>query len=88
MEASLIESREIAPGVRHFAFEALGVARLEFVPGQFTSFTDMIGGKEITRAYSLASAPSGTLSKKSPALKEARSAKPACANRSAAPIAQ
>jgi len=33
---------------------------LEFVPGQFTSFTDMIGGKEITRAYSFASAPSGT----------------------------
>jgi CDP-4-dehydro-6-deoxyglucose reductase len=60
MEARLIESREIAPGVRHFGFEALGVARLEFVPGQFTSFTDMIGGKEITRAYSLASAPSGT----------------------------
>lgn len=60
MEARLIESREIAPGVRHFGFEALGVERLEFVPGQFTSFTDMIEGKEITRAYSLASAPSGT----------------------------
>jgi CDP-4-dehydro-6-deoxyglucose reductase len=60
MEARLIESREIAPGVRHFEFEALGVERLEFVPGQFTSFTDVIDGKEITRAYSLASAPSGT----------------------------
>jgi CDP-4-dehydro-6-deoxyglucose reductase len=60
MEARLIESREIAPGVRHFGFEALGVERLEFVPGQFTSFTDVIEGKEITRAYSLASAPSGT----------------------------
>ena len=60
MEARLIESREIAPGVRHFGFEALGVERLEFVPGQFTSFTDMIEGKEITRAYSFASAPSGT----------------------------
>src|SRR6478672_5956404 len=60
MEARLIESREIAPGVRHFGFEALGVERLEFVPGQFTSFTDVIGGKEITRAYSMASAPSGT----------------------------
>jgi CDP-4-dehydro-6-deoxyglucose reductase len=60
MQAKLIDSREIAPGVRHFGFEALGVERLEFVPGQFTSFTDMIAGKEITRAYSLASAPSGT----------------------------
>ena len=25
MQAELIESREIAPGVRHFEFEALGV---------------------------------------------------------------
>jgi CDP-4-dehydro-6-deoxyglucose reductase len=60
MEARLIESREIAPGVRHFGFEAVGVERLEFLPGQFTSFTDVIEGKKITRAYSLASAPSGT----------------------------
>jgi CDP-4-dehydro-6-deoxyglucose reductase len=60
MEARLIDSREITPGVRHFGFEALGVQRLEFVPGQFTSFTEVIDGKEITRAYSLASAPSGT----------------------------
>jgi len=60
MEAKLIESHEIAPGVRHFGFEALGVDRLDFVPGQFTSFTDVIAGKKITRAYSLASAPSGT----------------------------
>lgn len=60
MEARLIDSREIAPGVRHFEFEALGVEKLEFVPGQFTSFTGVIGGKEITRAYSLASTPSGT----------------------------
>jgi len=60
MEARLVESREIAPAVRHFEFEALGVDRLEFAPGQFTSFIDMIDGKEITRAYSMASAPSGT----------------------------
>lgn len=56
----MIGYREIAPGVRHFEFEALGVERLEFVPGQFTSFTDVVEGKEITRAYSFASAPSGT----------------------------
>jgi ferredoxin-NADP reductase len=60
MQARLIESRKIAPAVRHFEFEALGVDRLEFDAGQFTSFTDVIEGKEITRAYSMASAPSGT----------------------------
>jgi ferredoxin-NADP reductase len=60
MEARLIDCREIAPGVRNFTFEALGAERLDFVPGQFTSFTDVIEGKEITRAYSFASAPSGT----------------------------
>jgi len=60
MQARLIESREIAPAVRHFLFEALGVDRLEFAPGQFTSLVDVIEGKEITRAYSMASAPSGT----------------------------
>src|SRR5579862_2715177 len=60
MQARLIESKEIAPEVRHFVFEAAGVDRIDFAPGQFTSFTEIIGGKEITRAYSLASAPSGT----------------------------
>jgi CDP-4-dehydro-6-deoxyglucose reductase len=57
MQARLIESVELAPGVRHFVFEADGVGKLEFVPGQFVSFCDTIHGKEITRAYSLASAP-------------------------------
>ena len=48
---------EIAPGVRHFVFEAGQVERLEFVPGQFVSLTDSIAGRSITRAYSIASAP-------------------------------
>ncbi len=60
MEARLIESVELAPGVRHFVLEAAGVARLDFSPGQFVSFTALIHGKNITRAYSLASAPRGT----------------------------
>lgn len=59
MIARLIESREIAPGVRHFVFEAPEVDRLEFVPGQFVSFTEMLQGKKITRPYSIASAPDG-----------------------------
>ena len=46
MEARLIDSREIAPGVRHFEFEALGVEKLEFVPGQFTSFTGVMEARK------------------------------------------
>jgi ferredoxin-NADP reductase len=60
MQARLIESIEIAPDVRHFVFEAPEVEKVEFIPGQFVSFTDVVNGKNITRAYSIASAPSGT----------------------------
>jgi len=58
MNASLIESKEIGPFVRHFVFESDGGV-LEFLPGQFVSFMQRIGDKEITRAYSIASAPHG-----------------------------
>ncbi len=68
MRAKLIECVEIAPGLGHFVFEAqngegLNGGDLEFIPGQFVSFTTEIllknetGAKQITRAYSLASAP-------------------------------
>jgi CDP-4-dehydro-6-deoxyglucose reductase len=57
MRARLVQSVEIAPDVRHFVFEASDVERLSFAPGQFVSFTDDVGGKRITRAYSVASAP-------------------------------
>ncbi len=57
MQAKLIDWVEIAPGVRHFVFEAPQLERLEFVPGQFVSLTDSVGSKAITRAYSIASAP-------------------------------
>src|SRR6266404_622609 len=60
MQARLIESVEIAPDVRHFVFEAPEIERVDFTPGQFVSFTNAINGKDITRAYSIASAPSGT----------------------------
>jgi ferredoxin-NADP reductase len=59
MQARLIESVELGPDLRHFVFEA-DTDRLDFLPGQFVSFSDSIGGKEITRAYSLASPPNGT----------------------------
>ncbi len=57
MKAKLIDFRELTPGVRHFVFEAADVDSLEFLPGQFASLTQLIDGREITRAYSFASAP-------------------------------
>ena len=58
MQARLIECSEIAPEVRHFVFEAADLKRLDFLPGQFVSLTSTVKGKEITRAYSIASPPS------------------------------
>ena len=54
MKAHLILSRELAPGTRHFEFEAVDW-RAAFVPGQFLSLTK----DDITRAYSIASPPDG-----------------------------
>src|SRR5580704_3225729 len=57
MQAKLVSWVDIAPGVRHFVFEAPELQRLDFVPGQFVSLTDSIAGRAVTRAYSIASAP-------------------------------
>jgi ferredoxin-NADP reductase len=59
LQAKLIEWVEIAPGVRHFVFEAPQLERLDFIPGQFVSLTDAVESRAITRAYSIASAPGG-----------------------------
>jgi NAD(P)H-flavin reductase len=59
MTARLLESREIAPEVRHFVFEVEDVVAFSYVPGQFVSFTAEIDGSPITRAYSIASPPCG-----------------------------
>ncbi len=59
MKATLLESREIAPEVRHFLFEAGEVPALPFIPGQWVSISEIVREKKATRAYSLASAPSG-----------------------------
>ena len=59
VRARLIESAEIAPNVRHFVFDAPGCEAFAFVPGQWVSLSAVLGGHEITRAYSIASAPSG-----------------------------
>ena len=55
----LIASYEIAPTTRHFVFEVPDRESFAFVPGQFLSLSVQINGKEITRAYSIASAPNG-----------------------------
>jgi ferredoxin-NADP reductase len=57
--ARLVESQTIAPDIRQFLFETPEVETLEYRPGQFVSFTESVAGRNITRAYSLASAPCG-----------------------------
>lgn len=59
MKAVLRETRDLAADVRHFVFELEGVERFEFTPGQFVSLHGQLGGKQITRAYSLAAPPAG-----------------------------
>jgi CDP-4-dehydro-6-deoxyglucose reductase len=59
VKARLIRSFEIAPAVRHFEFEVPDERRFDFQPGQFVSLSAIIGGKPITRAYSIASCPDG-----------------------------
>ncbi len=58
MKARLLETRDLAPGVRHFEFDLPELDRFGFVPGQFMSLTACIEGDDMTRAYSMASAPS------------------------------
>src|SRR5438445_11782588 len=59
LQARLIESREIAPEIRHFIFDVPEVEQLPYLPGQFVSFSGMFKEKKITRAYSTASPPKG-----------------------------
>jgi len=59
MKATLIESHEIAPQVRHFVFEVGELEQLQFKAGQFVSFKERLDGMEIIRPYSIASLPNG-----------------------------
>lgn len=54
-KARLIDSKELAPETRHFEFEVEGSTDFHFTPGQFVSVLHSVAGKEITRAYSIAS---------------------------------
>jgi NAD(P)H-flavin reductase len=59
MTATLLESREIAPEVRHFVFHVEDAESFPYVAGQFVSFTAEVNGSPITRAYSIASPSCG-----------------------------
>lgn len=59
MKARLLETLEISPSVRHFEFDLPELERFGFVSGQFMSLSANIHDDEITRAYSIASPPSG-----------------------------
>jgi ferredoxin-NADP reductase len=59
VKARLLESREIAPEIRHFQFELPEVEQFLFIPGQWLSCEEAVNGDLITRAYSIASPPNG-----------------------------
>jgi ferredoxin-NADP reductase len=59
LQARLVRSMELAPDVRHFEFEVPERSEFPFTPGQFVSIKEQVAGKEVTRAYSIASAPDG-----------------------------
>jgi CDP-4-dehydro-6-deoxyglucose reductase, E3 len=56
-QAKLTRYIEIAPDNRHFWFEVPDLESFDFIPGQFVSLSEMINGKKVTRAYSIASRP-------------------------------
>jgi len=59
LKARLLHSREIAPEVNHFEFEVEDGEEFHFTPGQFISVVEAVGGKPVTRAYSIASPRDG-----------------------------
>ncbi|MDQ2774305.1 MAG: FAD-binding oxidoreductase [Acidobacteriota bacterium] len=60
LKAKLVRTKDLAPDVRHFEFEAPAESEFRFDPGQFVSVVHRVDGKEITRAYSIASPRSGS----------------------------
>jgi len=61
LKAKLVAWKELAPEVRHFEFEVPELESLHFTPGQFVSVVEKVDGKEITRAYSIASPRNGNV---------------------------
>lgn len=59
--ATLVESRPLSEQTRHLEFQMQNPSRFGFVPGQWLSLKhNLPDGGEITRAYSIASAPRDT----------------------------
>jgi ferredoxin-NADP reductase len=59
--ARLLRSTELSQQTKHLEFEMAGVQRFGFVAGQWLSLkANKPDGEEITRAYSIASAPNDT----------------------------
>jgi ferredoxin-NADP reductase len=59
LQARLVRSHDLAADVRHFEFEIADRSEFPFTPGQFVSIKEHVAGKEVTRAYSIASPPDG-----------------------------
>jgi CDP-4-dehydro-6-deoxyglucose reductase len=55
--AVLLRSHELAPGTKHLEWEITAGGRFDFLAGQFISMRLYHDGQELTRAYSIASAP-------------------------------
>ena len=59
LTARLLRSTQVGPETRHLEFEVANQERFDFRPGQFVSMTLLRNGRQITRAYSIASEPRG-----------------------------
>ena len=59
LRAKLLSWKELAPEVHHFEFEVPDGQEFAFTPGQFISVLEKVEGREITRAYSIASPREG-----------------------------
>jgi CDP-4-dehydro-6-deoxyglucose reductase len=59
LKAKLLSWKELTPDVHHFEFEVPGAKEFAFTPGQFVSVSEKVDGREITRAYSIASPRGG-----------------------------
>jgi ferredoxin-NADP reductase len=57
LTARLRRAVQLSPSTRHLEFEVLEQPRFDFAAGQFVSLKAEHNGREITRAYSIASAP-------------------------------
>jgi len=57
LTAELVRSVDLSDKTKHLEFRVPEVERFEFTPGQFVSMKAFPEGREITRAYSIASPP-------------------------------